>query len=323
MAPQVSSTILSKLIKGFISLAILGVLIMFLDLDKILSVLSTFSFVPILIAFLVLVFEFPILGFRWYLIIKQKNKLGFLAHLKLYFIANFFNTFTPAQIGGDVYRLYGLWKKEIDPRFVVGKLVQERLIGLVGFFIFLVCCMTFTLSIGLLELKSFSDPLYVVFIFSIASIIIFFIAVNFGERITNYLISHKWLPDYKWITNILTVIHESMKYPSFYNLSLIFLLSIFGGGVIWTLAVFIVAGEVGVETHFAMIGIAAIMSDVIRFIPISIQGIGVREAAFTYTFFLLGLDPEKGFVIGLISYVGVWAATAIIGIIGYFLPEKN
>ena len=79
---------------------------------------------------------------------------------------------------------------------MVGKLVQERLIGLVGFFIFLVCCMTFTLSIGLLELKSFSDPLYVVFIFSIASIIIFFIAVIFGERVTNYLISHKWLPDY-------------------------------------------------------------------------------------------------------------------------------
>ena len=61
-----------------------------------------------------LVFEFPVLGFRWYLIIKQKNNVRFLAHLKLYFIANFFNTFTPAQIGGDVYRLYGLWKKEID-----------------------------------------------------------------------------------------------------------------------------------------------------------------------------------------------------------------
>ena len=83
------------------------------------------------------------------------------------------------------------------------------------------------------------------------------------------------------------------------------------------------AKEIGAEAHFAIIGIAAIISDLIRFIPISIQGLGVREAAFTYTFFLLGLDPEKGFVIGLVSYLAVWAATAVIGVIGYFLPDRN
>ena len=138
MAPQASSTILPKLLKGFFSLAILGGVIMFLDFDKILGVLSELNLIPILLALFLLVLEFPILGFRWYLIANENHELGILAHLRLYFIANFFNTFTPAQIGGDVYRLYGLWRKDIDPRFVIGKLVQERLIGLVGFFIFLV-----------------------------------------------------------------------------------------------------------------------------------------------------------------------------------------
>ena len=62
--------------------------------------------------------------------------LGLLAHLRLYFIANFFNTFTPAQIGVMFIDYMDYGEKDIDPRFVVGKLVQERLIGLVGFLYF-------------------------------------------------------------------------------------------------------------------------------------------------------------------------------------------
>ena len=59
--------------------------------------------------------------------------------------------------------------------------------------------------------------------------------------------------------------------------------------------------------------LVAILADIARWMPLSLQGIGVREAAFATMFVFFGADSAQGFVIGATAYVLLTIAMVISG----------
>ena len=62
-----------------------------------------------------------------------------------------------------------------------------------------------------------------------------------------------------------------------------------------------------------------VLVELIRLIPISIQGIGVREGMFAYFCGKLGISPEAGFILGTVSYLALSLSIVIAGFFGLCL----
>jgi glycosyltransferase 2 family protein len=66
-----------------------------------------------------------------------------------------------------------------------------------------------------------------------------------------------------------------------------------------------------------------VIVELLRLIPVTVQGIGVREAAFAALFALVGQDPASGFVISAVCFVLLNVATLVVGLAGYALAFNN
>jgi hypothetical protein len=85
------------------------------------------------------------------------------------------------------------------------------------------------------------------------------------------------------------------------------------GVVTWVLAVAVVAKGLGLDVPFAVLGVVATLVEFARWLPISIQGIGVREGLYASLFVLFGYPAESGFALGTIAYLSLTAALLASG----------
>ena len=65
-----------------------------------------------------------------------------------------------------------------------------------------------------------------------------------------------------------------------------------------------------------MVGAIAVLTELIRFVPISFQGIGLREGSFALFVGLAGGEPEAGFVVAGLAYLGMSVSLVLAGLIG-------
>jgi len=54
----------------------------------------------------------------------------------------------------------------------------------------------------------------------------------------------------------------------------------------------------------------------VRIVPVTIQGLGLREGAFAALLGLSGYAPESGFVLGVAAYLALSAALVLTGALG-------
>jgi hypothetical protein len=93
------------------------------------------------------------------------------------------------------------------------------------------------------------------------------------------------------------------------------------GGVLWTMVPLIMARSLGMQAPYAMLGMVVIFVELIRIVPITIQGIGVREGLFAYCFSLLHLPPEQGFLVGTVSYLALSLGLLVVGVASRLIPS--
>ena len=92
--------------------------------------------------------------------------------------------------------------------------------------------------------------------------------------------------------------------------------------MVWILAVHVIAIDLNVIT----LGVIVVLVELVRLVPVTIQGIGVREVAFAYFAGIVGESPESGFVLGTVSYLALTFSILISGAVGWclmFYSEKS
>lgn len=296
------------------SVALLAIAVACLDWGALKAALARLDPTVLAVAILVCLLQFFLMGWRWYGLIGHSAPLPFLRHLKIYFYSSFLNLITPGNLGGDAYRLLALRPIAGSGWLVFSALIQERSIGLFAYL--LACAISW---LGLWWLDPDWLPRHAPFQplgLGMAAVV----GIALAAYAASLIRQAAWRERARFLRNeharrFLTALLE--RGPMGYLASVT--LSILALGL-WLLTVRWVAVGLRIQVPWLPLASIVVLVELVRFLPISIQGIGVREGAYAWLFSAAGLSPEDGFVVGGLSYLVLGLTLLLTGTISLLLP---
>jgi glycosyltransferase 2 family protein len=301
---------MNRILKPLVSLAFLTLSLALLDWNKL---VESFAHVRAIVVFCVIVLiclKYFVMAMRWHQIMQKVTSMPALENLRIYFYATFLNFFTPANLGGDIYRLITLRSHTTPSFLIILALIQERLLGLLAFCIFYLACIVGVRFTYLGELHS-AGRLF-------NSIGWFLLVGTVGILVLPYLVGclDKWTPirSRRTLAVSLNRFRQALVFNSCADFALLLGLSLLSLWI-WISAVWIISRDLHIHVSWLVLAISVILAELIRLVPLSVQGIGLREGTFAYIFSLLGDSPEAGFTLGTISYLTLSCSLLISGLI--------
>jgi uncharacterized membrane protein YbhN (UPF0104 family) len=195
----------------------------------------------------------------------------------------FYNLFLPGGIGGDAYKGYAIKKKfEVSTKKVVSVLVLDRLSGLLLLFVY-ACSLLLLLN---QETIVALTPLFIVAI--PISILVF------------------WILNRQFFSYVLPVFWRSATYSALVQLAQL-------------IAVWFIMKSLGTELNEIAYLVIFLVSSIVSVIPLTIGGIGSREATFFYGAALLGLNENTSVGISVIFFL----ITALVSLLGAWYHFKK
>jgi len=310
-----NSSIAIKTLKLIVSVGLFALAVYLLDWRGVVDAMSRLSPWTFVLAVLIIMLEFPLYALRWHMLVQDITPLSFRANTRRYFLAVFFNNFTPAQIGGDVYRFFSLRAHSDNKLALVSRLIQERLLGLIGILCFFLLCLTWAMAND-----RFPEHTEIGFIYIGGLIFTSLIGLSVMPQVLKVLAGTTLVTNWKLASQCVDLGRQALDFKTAHRFGVLLLfsfLSAFG----WTFAILIIAWDVGSNISFSVLGLLSTAVEIIRLIPVTVQGIGVREPTFAYFFEILGFRAEQGFVIGTFAYLALSIATVLAGVLGRVIAD--
>ncbi|KPJ72515.1 hypothetical protein AMJ52_06060, partial [candidate division TA06 bacterium DG_78] len=306
---------LTTVLRIVVGIGLIVFLLWRLDINQLLTKISGIN-VLYLSYGLIPYFLFVIVSaWRWQVLLDYKKfQIPFPRTTVIYFIALFFNNLLPTTIGGDGIRvLYSMGKRKADSLAVV---LTDRILGFIGLFIFALIAVLYLwiekrqtefllyMSVGLVILIIvayilFSERAYKRISPVVRKIKIF----KLGERLSRL---HDSFTDFgrAWGPITLCTVH---------SIIIQVLLAVGPFLVLRALGNY----EVGILPFFIYLPII----NVVSMIPISLNGIGVRESFFVLLFSRVGLSGETALAVSIISFLLIFLWSILGGI--FFIVYKK
>lgn len=306
------------LIKVVVTLALLGFLAYRMDLSKFLEILLSANPFLLILASLIQVLSVVLLVVRWRAILGSFDIHTKLTPLtKITFIGFFFNLFLPSGIGGDFFRAYYLAKRENrGMSTTVTTTVLERSAGLCA----LLVIGTFFAALQGIQLEGF--PLLYVFLVVIVAYIV-----------GNVLLFHPWT--HRKITALLRrrnlerleakmeLVYRGLnslrrnRQAILSSLSLSLVIQFFAAVIVWVAAL-----SIAIDAPFGVFLVFVPLINLSIMIPLTINGIGLRESLFYLLFSQIGLPVETAVSLSLVTFLAYVLASMPGGIV-YSLYKKE
>jgi uncharacterized protein (TIRG00374 family) len=255
-------------------------------------------------------------AWRWQVLLDFKEfHMPFGRTLKIYFISLFFNNLLPTTVGGDVMRVaYTMKDRKAD---ALATVLVDRILGFVGLFIFALGAVLYLLIknseteflpfmivgltvVILITCIFFSERAYGFFSPLIGKLRIF----KLGERINRL---HEAGTDFggAW-KPISTCIAHSIVIQIMLALAPFYVLLGMGYSGVSVLAFFIYVPII----------------NVVSMIPVSLNGLGVRENSYVILFSRVGLSGELALAVSLVSFFLIFVFSLIGGILFVFQRRR-
>lgn len=260
------------------------------------SSLKQLLFTPehLLVAFLLLTFSTLCCSFRWYLIIKiQSLSQTFSSIFSLYMIGNFFNTFMPGSVGGDLIKAWYIAGRVPEKRTrAVFSVLIDRVLGLSMMFCY--SAITLLFFTGWLKINPQLKMVAIaVWIFSgcaLSFFLLFFWPPFWNLSVTQNLVS--LLSKNKRMGEMTSSMMNFRHHFGTFMLTLFLsAVSILGAIVFHVYLGSLLHIPLSVGQYFFVIPLAVTVSAV----PLLPGGIGTGQVAFYTLFKWMGVpDPELG-----------------------------
>ena len=256
-------------------------------------------------------------AWRWQVLLDfKKFGMRFGQTLKIYFISLFFNNFLPTTVGGDMMRVaYTMKGRKTD---ALATVLVDRILGFIGLFIFALIAVLYLLidkneteflpfmviGLGVVVLITyifFSEAAYSFF----SPIISKMKFLRIGERINRL---HEAGTDFggAWGPISLCIAHSVIIQA--------------------TLAIapfYVLLGMGHSEVSFVPFFIYVPIINVISMIPVSLNGLGVRENSYVILFSRVGLDGEVSLAVSLVSFFIIFLFSLIGGFLFIFCRRRE
>ena len=234
----------------------------------------------------------------WLLLVRQGVKMGYESVLRIYFMGLFFNNFMPGNVGGDLKRIADI-RMESGHRLSAGfsATVFDRLFGL--FFLN-------ALALGVGFLFFIRDPNKSPYLLPSLAVFVGFCVVfgamfsrRFGRLLEVVLLP--WAPEklVEKFTSLRDRFHLFRNSKLWLQVTILSALTQSMRVSVHWLCGLAIGVNIAVSWYFYFIPIVA----VITALPISIGGLGVREASAAFLFMQVGVASMDSVIVQLLAYV--------------------
>ena len=290
--------ILIPCLKAGVSVALLALLFSKVDVARLWTVARTAS-IPWLVLALALYFGMILVSaWRWGLLLRAQHILyPFRGLTSSFLVATFFNNFLPSNIGGDVIRITDTAPAAGSKTLATTVVLIDRGIGLLG--LALVAAMGASAGLGPAKVGPVGPGMLWAG-FGVAAMLATPALLN-PEGFTRFLQPLRVLHP-EWVGERLERLTAAL---SRFKESPAALASCFVGAIGVQVALvgfyLAIAHSLRIPITFAQLAVIVPISFIVLMVPVSMNGLGVREATFGFYFTRLGLPLESAL---LVSFIG-------------------
>jgi uncharacterized protein (TIRG00374 family) len=302
---------LFKLMRIVVSAGIIFYLVMRLDLGEIGMHLRSLRIMPLLLAAAADFLMIAANSLRWRVLLRAKGIVLSLPRLIYYYLVGiFFSAFLPTSVGGDFARIVGVAGVTGRRADAFASVVVERLMGFSVLIPITLLSIPFAagrledarpiIMVGAAGLLIFVGA-YVVLLRPVARRISRLLDPVFGLFL-RFRLKERLEKAYE---AIVTYRDSGGAVLQGFALSVV-------SRLIWVLGCHFVAQAFSLDVSFATLLVVVPVVELARAIPISLSGIGVREAAFVALLGQFGVGENLAFAYGLVVYF-VFFVFSIVG----------
>jgi len=239
-------------------------------------------------------------AWRWLWLARVLDLNGtWIAFVRYYYVGMFFNLFLPTGVGGDVYRCYYLARSAADWKRAIVSVLADR--G-VGFATMCAIAAVATLAFGRVTLPPWLGWALGAGVVGVLVVL----AVGWAAR-----------GPLAWIRGAMPLVFEFARRPgimaavagvSLLLQTLVIVVNIFNARALHL--------DVPVVFYFILIPLIAVAT----MIPVSLNGLGVREGAFVFFLAQVGVPEAQALSLALVWLAVILASSAIGGVVWWFTP---
>jgi len=299
-----------QLLKITVSAGLIAILLYRISPGRLLEYLENMDPAWIAVAVAIFLVSSLLGALQWHLLLSAGGvKMPVARTVGLYFTGLFFNNLLPTNVGGDAYKIFDVVRTGHDPHKVFAITLLDRVIGITG-----LCMLALAASLFLFFSGGSADLGLYALVF--AGCIVPVLALTLSRKIST--------PVRKALSRIrLWGIGERLELVFSHLGSFRSFPSLLGKVIALTLTIQILR----ILTHLAVamaLGIRPEARDMLHFfvfvpllglimiLPISINGLGLREGAGILLFTRIGFQEEEAFLMEFITYV-VMVGISLIG----------
>lgn len=251
-------------------------------------------------------------AWRWQVLLDfKKFRIPFARSLQIYFISLFFNNLLPTTVGGDMMRVaYTMKDRRAD---ALATVLVDRILGFVGLFIF-------ALGAVLYLLVKQSETEFLPFMIIGLVVVILVTYIFFSEKAYGFFSPLIGKLKVLKLGERLNRLHEAgTDFGGAWGpISLCIAQSIVIQAMLAIAPFYVLLGmgnyEVGVLAFFIYVPII----NVVSMIPVSLNGLGVRENFYVILFSRVGLAGELSLAVSLVSFFVIFVFSLIGGFLFIF-----
>jgi len=310
------------LIKVVISLFFLIGVSLKIDFASLLKALLSIDLKYYLISLLIPIANNIVLAQKYKIAMKPSGVHQPLSNLiKINFICHFYSMFLSSAIGQSVVRWHMSTKNQEGRTKFIAVMFFERS----TFFFILLLALTVTLKISANQITDkIFDTVYPFLLTGMSCLIIFYSYLNF-TFFFNFAKRVLIIIKKKNAFIILTKLNSFINSFSIFEGKLNILTSTLFLSIVWHLfflfRVYLLVLSLAIPLDFINISWMASFVLFFQILPISFNGIGVREAAYTFLFGFFNISPDKGVLIGLLLFSQILFISIVGGL--FHLSSKE
>jgi len=301
---------LSVLVKVSISVILLIILFRMVGHENILEVIRGANKPLLLLSFLVYSIGYVLCLFRWDMLLRALDLRLPLVRVVISFSGGiFFNLFLPSTIGGDLMRSVDLSTHTKKPKEVIATILLDRLSGYIG--LVLLALSSLVLGWNLLQ-----EPSVLFAIAIIAGLLIFILLVLFSNffysRVNNLLRAPGAGKIREMISSLHHEVHIFRNHKKVIVKNLILSVAVQATA---PLSFYISSLALGIKISPIYFFVFLPVIGAITLLPISIGGLGLRDATTIFFFAKVGVSKDLAFAMSLVNFSFILALGALGGLI--------
>ncbi|NIS75867.1 MAG: flippase-like domain-containing protein [Deltaproteobacteria bacterium] len=286
-------------LKLFVSVGLLAYLFSRIEIGLFLSQYAGLKFYLLAVILVIIFFQFNLSTLKWRIILAADDiEVPYTYLLKNYLIGGFISQFLPTSFGGDIYRVYSLKEFNGNLGRNTSSVLFDRISGLFAL-------VSISIISSIFYFHGLNNYLFIT-VYLVFCLMFWFLA---ADRTAEFLSNLK----VKIPGIFIDIVRSFSKYKknrkAFFQA--LFISVFFQHNIVWAIKLYCVALNIDISVKYLFMFVPLIY--LTEAIPISINGIGIRDSAFVFFFLQVGNTKEEALALSLLVIMMRYMFSILVG----------